>query len=202
MKKFVGILITLFIIMTFSGYTQQEEPDLDKALTDLDNIKYKVYVDITCDDKNTKTLVKSHIHRELRSLGDVQIVTSLDMTDMTASYGLNIVASELKNKLTGQKFEAIAISVVTVKYLTSPLDPMISGDLSKETLETILKDIIEKMSNGEKSNVCIPVHHSTYLEAGQLPTVCKNAVANFDVDILQTKRENTQNLLKIIRNRR
>ncbi len=67
MKKFVGILIILFIIMTFTGYTQQAVSA---------NAKFNVVVSIVCNNEHTKTMIESYINRELRNLGDVLIDSS------------------------------------------------------------------------------------------------------------------------------
>lgn len=66
--------------------------------------KFKVHVNVNCDDEDTESLIQSYIKRELRSLGDVHIVGFDD-----AQYILTIVVVEGTYKATGRKSGDIAM---------------------------------------------------------------------------------------------
>ena len=67
--------------------------------------EFKIHVDVTSNDENTKSLVQSWIKREFRGLGDVRIVSFDD-----ASYILSLVVVEPVYEATGRKTGSIAIA--------------------------------------------------------------------------------------------
>ena len=75
--------------------------------------KFHVCVKVTSDDENTKTLIESYINRELRSLGDVKVVTSMD-----TSHFLKVVAAERDSHW--HKTGSVAIAVCFYRYSNIP----------------------------------------------------------------------------------
>ena len=97
---FLSVGLTLLFSIAFTGEkTHAQVPH-----------KFRVYVGVSCDDENTKTLIQSKIKRELRSLGDVFIVGSDD-----ARYILAIVAVELRYETTRRKSGGIALGTMFLK---------------------------------------------------------------------------------------
>ena len=69
---------------------------------------------MACEDENTKSLIQSQIKREVRSLGDVIIVSFDD-----ARYILTIIAVEPTYKATGRKTGSIAITSMLLRKTPS-----------------------------------------------------------------------------------
>ena len=102
--------------------------------------KFKVYVNVNCDDENTKSLIQSYIKRELRSLGDVIIISFDD-----ARYILTIIAVEPTYKATGRKTSGIAISSTFLRKTPSddfyyPYLMLYTDDIKE--LEGLCKSIV------------------------------------------------------------
>ena len=69
MKKIICLLVVISVYFTGEPtYAPQDIPDR----------KFEVRVNVTCSDDITRTLIESYIKRELRSLGDVEIVDKKD----------------------------------------------------------------------------------------------------------------------------
>ena len=180
MKKFVGILMVLFVITTFRGYTEQQTlPETNR---------FKVLVAVECDDENTKTLIESYINRELRSLGDVLIASQ----DMFPTHRLQIIAIELTKGVTKHKTGGIAISTTCIESILSIHDPVIAGHLSSETRKIIAKNIVENMKTDKTWWAPINIYRDGFLNVGdidQLSDHCKSLVATFDIHVLEVARE-------------
>ena len=186
MKIFVGIVMTLFICMTFRGYTQQ-------TVAPQREIKYVVAVDIQCDDENTKQWIKSYINRELRSLGDV--VVSGEKTPDILIYdikyynlGLIVIELTMQNIKTGQ----IAISAVHLEFIQTILDPMFAGTISPEMHESIRFHLAERGASNK--NIFLDMYRFRCADLqiskkDKLSELCKRIVTNFDIKTLQVARE-------------
>jgi len=85
-------ILGMLLIFTFTGKS-----------SDAQSHKFRIHVSVSTDDENTKSLMQSWIKRELRSLGDVNIVSFDD-----ASYILGVVAVE-PTYTSGRKTNGIAI---------------------------------------------------------------------------------------------
>ena len=72
MKKLL-IPITLIVICCFSGQPTSSQLDTIPKL-ELPKLELKVFVSVSCDDRTTKSMMLSHIKRELRSLPNVILV--------------------------------------------------------------------------------------------------------------------------------
>ena len=188
MKKFVGILITLFVIMTFPGYTQQVK-------TIPNNIKFIVSTQIKCDDENTKQWISSYIKRELRSLGDVIIFdemnnNSTNLEAIDKLYKLELIAIELikGNNKTG----GIVISVVHAKYIPSLADPFFADTLSPEMRQAIANHLADRAAADKKVFLNLYRLLNSTLHTGNktdLSNICKDIVTAFDITTLQVARE-------------
>ena len=120
--------------------------------------KIKVYVDVSCDEKNTETLIKSWTKRELRNLLDVNIVGAVDAEMM-----LILFAREPIYEKTGKKTGAIIISYTFLHRV--PTSPDISPHF-------YFPDI--GLATGDKDE--------------DLENFCKSIVANFDTTKLESVR--------------
>ena len=112
------IVLGLFLTFTFTGQSQ--------VVPNQPNIK--VFVDIKGSDNTVTTLIRSHIKRELRNLGDVDIVKSLDAWE----YAIKIRYLKVKT-MTGMETGYLAMAngyfrreknaMFAVAYYSADLSP-------------------------------------------------------------------------------
>ncbi len=184
MKKFVGILITLFIIMTFSGYTKQETPD----------VKIGIFADVRCNDKNMKILIERYISKELKSLDGVHLgLTSLGeivlfAENLSITHYLHILAVEAERIGIGKTGE-IAVSAAYTEIIdpASELAPVLQSRLSPKTYSDVSKDLA-----GKKWLLSLEVMRGHFLKLGHkrdLENICKKIVNNFDETTFHSSRK-------------
>ena len=65
MKNLISVILMVFLPLTLASQTQHR-------------IKIYVYVETQDDDKTEQQIIESHLKRELRALGDIDIVTAED----------------------------------------------------------------------------------------------------------------------------
>ena len=65
---FKGVCLACMLTLFSVRYTRQHPVDAQGILNDF---KFEVFVEVSCDDATTKTLIESWINRELRKLSDV-----------------------------------------------------------------------------------------------------------------------------------
>lgn len=154
MKKQLNraIIITFALILSI-GFTGQPTGNAQVSR------KFKVNVGVTCDDKNTQTMIEHWVKRELRNLSDVVIVD-----EFKAEWLIVLVALEGRSRTTGRKLGGICMSVVYLQKVPGSPERTphfyypYSGIQTGETAE--------------------------YLE-----DICKSIVANFDIGMLERIRE-------------
>ena len=162
MKRFLTVSILVFIVVG-SAYAP-DTPD-----------KFKVYVDISSEQENTKILIESHIKRELRSLQDVNIIPS-DMLQLNW-YRISLIVVERK---TGD----IAISYLFMKEFEpfTELMPYLTKECPK------LKDKWFEIGVKTVNLNHVFLHGATIGETKDIPEFCKTIVSNFDIKVLERQR--------------
>jgi len=139
-----------------------------------------VKLDIKADEEITNE-IHSYISRELRSLGDVEVVKK------NPKYIIQIVAVALVEETNTGRHIGVALSTVTLQPLSSNrfvqflLDEQIKGKVDDHSYKS-LKNLVNS------ANYCYD--HS--LRSGNredLQIICKKVVATFDVEILNADRE-------------
>ena len=69
MKKLIFIIpIVIILLVAVTAKYSADTPKVSKPETQ--NQRFKTHVKVSCDDDTTKSMIESHIKRELRSLGD------------------------------------------------------------------------------------------------------------------------------------
>ena len=182
----VGLL--LVISVTLTGAQQGEKPS--NALPDLTprvpepKAKPKFRVEVLANDDELNSQAASYIKRELRSLGDVEIVYK------GADWQLRVLAME--NKLKNGRKTGYTVSVVVTRrfgnrYATR-VDKVIkeagaSGAVDEFTISVISLAILANISYEYEQNYLLVGDHDS------LDKICKKAVTNFDIEYLEPERK-------------
>ena len=156
MKTFCTILIAVTLLFVLVGQAAER--------------RFKVNVEISCDDPMNKRFIESHIKRELRSLGDVDITNRKN-----AQFHVLLVVMELHKG--GQKTTAIAIAG---NYLLrfDMKDWQFVHKQSKKVID--LHDITELFF---KPELTLQVG-----DVADLDKICKSIIVTFDLKVLETYR--------------
>ena len=130
------IVLGFFLTFTFTG-----------QLTDAQvTRKIKVWVSVTCDDESTKSLIQSWTKRELRNLGDVDIVGPVDAEVMITLHAREPTYQKTKNKTGGIAISYIFLHRVPGSTDTNPHFYFPTGGLAtgntNEDLEYFCKGIV------------------------------------------------------------
>lgn len=202
MKKlifFIPIVIILLVMETtkYSADTQKDTPEIPE-------LQFDVHVEISCDDNNTKSLIESYTKRELRSLGDVELVDRKD-----ATWILSLVAIPHTSKTTGNKTGKTSIAIMRLYQFTCESEIYMGifkfvESYDKVKLKDFSEDAFSKM--WEISNDIAPTVYNypdlaliVNIEDNDLHKICKEIVAKFDVKDLEPGRERHQRLENIIK---
>lgn len=173
-KVWIFTLLTAFSVIWFS-----EEPIQSQDSTP----KFPVYVDITCKDINTKATIQSYIKRELRSLGDVEIVVDKEKGLRV----LHIVALEGEYEVSGRKTGGMAVAYMFLQKRGLSIFEMLVSDISDEKMKKSIRDFVELYER-----------HGNYMEpqlgvmtddTKDVEGLCKSIVINFDTKQLEPARE-------------
>ncbi len=189
MKKFIGIMIALFIIMTFSGYTQQEK---------LDNTDVGIFLHVSCSNENMKKLIEGHIAKELKNLEGVRMaLTSLGEiliapASMPLTHCIQLLVAEADRLGIGKTGE-IAVSAVHIEYIdpSSELTSILKARLSPKTYTAIANDLA-----GKKWLQPLEIYRYHYIRVGHkrdLQSICKKIVTDFDKNTFHSSRKKAGN---------
>ena len=177
-------VITFVLVFTEQDVSLQVSSKKD-ALKFLTDYRFKVNVGITCQDRNTKTLVESYIKRELRDFKDVDIVS------LKPSHQLNILLTEPTFTTTGSKTGQVIIAVnyLIPVYWENIFDTTKYSDAQKDFLKTM------------PAGLCYsPPELALYTDdRNELRDLCQNIIADFDIRILEKQRLATNELKKILK---
>ena len=171
-RYYILVLLTAFLILTFTGRPIQSQIVFGK---------FKVYVNITCRDDNTKNSIESYIKRELRSLQDVQILVK----EQDANHQLSIVAHESTYTQSGQKTGDISVAYMY---------------LQKFRLSSYKYSLTnagwERMKNLENRLYFTPNLGVQNGMTTDIDKVCKSIVVTFDTEELEPIRKHSSEFLK------
>ena len=185
MKKIICLLVVISVYFTGEPtYAPQDIPDR----------KFEVLVNVACSDDMTQTLIESYIKRELRSLGDVEIV---DKKDPERILSLTAIAH---TSTSGNKTGDTSIAVMRASKRTCWSDILHALWDYQQTFEKDLSDA-ERKSRVRKMREIANEHgsFSTYyypdlslvvnIKNKDLQNTCKEIVAEFDVKDLEPIRK-------------
>ncbi len=186
---------------TAATTTKEEKPKAQ-------NGRFKVHVNVSCSDNTTKSMIESHIKRELRSLGDVDIVD-----EKHNGFRLILLAIPHTSKSTEKKTGQTSIAIMEL-YKEGDLHAFISSAISlyATTIEPNYRNLPDKEFLKRKtkrfeiakewSESLGDVYNRPGLELivnipnNNLPATCKEIVAEFDVKHLEPFREITMKILE------
>ena len=185
MKKFIFFIIPIVVILLVTE-TAKYSADTPKDTNEITKLQFDVHVKILCDDNTTKAMIESHIKRELRSLGDVELVDEDD-----GKYILNLIAIPHTYTKTGNKTGEVSIAVMSISK-SIPVNVLIEQDLVRNTA-LLKKDVHAIVKKWESYPTTYNFPNLYYLivniKDNDLPNTCKEIVANFDVKGLEPMRE-------------
>ena len=202
MKKVIFFIIPIVIILLVTQ-TAEYSADTPKDTIEIPELQLDVHVEISCNDNTTRSLIESYIKRELRSLGDVELVDRKD-----ATWILSLVAIPHTSKITENKIGRTSIAIMRLYQFT--YDSAIHSGIFKfvEAYDKVIwkdfgRDYYSKMK--EISNDIVrPVYNDPDLalivniEDNDLHNTCKEIMAKFDVEDLEPSRENYQKRKEMI----
>jgi len=123
-------------------------------------------------EESIKSSVSSYLNRELRSLGDVEIV------DDNYEWAINITA--LENKIVGGKKSGFTIAAIFIQSF--------NNQLLRELVEPKHQDFVIKMTSG------LSYYPDGWVVIGgpeSLQELCKKIIADFDTECLEKVRKPT-----------
>lgn len=181
----IYVMLVLLYTITFSGQSA-ETPENQKP-------QFRVHVSVTCADATTKSMIESHIKRELRSLGDVELVNKDD-----ATWKIVLIAIPLKSNR--NKIGVTSITVMRLYKHTAESSIKMALLEYMDTYETSLSPEskltrMNKMEEIAEKWGSFPTYNDPNLELilnikdNDLPNTCKEIVAKFDVEELERSRE-------------
>ena len=136
-----------------------------------DRPRFKVSIDITCLDANIERFVESHIKRELRALGDVDIV---EYDPKTNDFGFFILAIAA-----GKPLEIVVIDVLLYDFF--------SDNEFQELM--VMQDRPEDFRTAVNLYLLSRASPSLYIERiNSLNNLCKEIILKFDIKKLEPLR--------------
>lgn len=153
------------------------EPQLDikAAIENLRNFRETVKVSVTIQDSNARDQISSYLKRELRSFKDVDVV------DNDPSYEVAIVGITTKTR--GGYGTGYALSV---SFLSHENYAWLKGYLKPEYV-----DLMTKMPSYRRFITSLVSVGST----DDLQSMCRNIIAAFDSDALESGRQMRQKFI-------
>lgn len=185
----IGTILT-FAVFTGNAYAPNDTDIIDDLIKEISDPKpshnnskrFKVYVEVDCEDDITKNSIESYIKRELRSLQDVEIVVKenaklflrcmaiVETTKSGQKTGYIIIAYNILSKYpTG-----ILASVLTKENYRLLSDPKSIWKLPNLYFEPLLGLISGYFTN--------------------IDEICKGIVVRFDVNQLEPQRKYEQKM--------
>ena len=173
MKRFLAMSILVFIA-GFIG--NAHAPDVQK---------FNVYVNVKCDDVNTKSLFERHIKRQLRALMDVNIISEIETKsdELFPYYKLRLTV------VVQQGIFAAAFVFDEHFYRSTAFDELgeamkeKSYDCSRQLYRIILETVVDtSLVYLYKAGVLTGKHED-------IPSTCVDLIADIDTNVLEKARE-------------
>ena len=179
-KKFLTLLIVAMFSLVLIGKAAEQNV-WDDWKNPKPPSKFLVWVSVSCDDKNTKAFIESHLKRELRSLQDVEMIGILEMyTERERGvYELGVVAVEPIYTTTGQKTGSIGVSWTFLKeFDNKPLISKYTSAVDRGGIQEMTQWLYHFPKNGIMTS-----------STKDLDALCKDVVVKFDTLMLEPDRK-------------
>jgi hypothetical protein len=134
--------------------------------------KIRVVVSVGSDSDSSKAEIESYVKRELRSIGDVEIV------EKNANAELALVEVEINSggSVIGYAISSVGTVKAPLEYFRKAL-----GDLDKDRREALLENF--------SATEIVNMHSISYTPFRELKTYCSKIVASFDSGVLERIRK-------------
>ena len=173
MKRLLAISIFVFIFVG-NAYA----PDV---------VDFHVYVDVNCEDEDTKVSIESYIKRELRSLQDVKILVEPETEPEDGKHLFYIFVLAIEHKKEMGKTGGISFSYLFLeKFSLSAFKDIISEDSWK------MLSIFASMNLFSESRNGLQIGNTENIDK-----LCKSLVVIFDTEILESRRKSAADLTKL-----
>lgn len=192
MKNVMGFLMLAVMSICFMG-----EP----VAVDIENAKFNVHVSVSCDDDTTKAMIESSIKRELRSLGDIELVEEKD-----ATWILRLVAIAHTYESSGNKTGKTSIAIMRLYRTTSVFSiksaffdyqhgfkKRLFSDSELDKIDEIAKDRASFTYTDPTLSLIVNI------DRNDLSNTCKEIVAEFDVENIEPSREQRRKLRRMLK---
>ena len=173
MKRLLTLTILVFIVgFIGNAYAPDEQ-------------KFKVYVNVTCDNTGTKSLFESHIKRELRALQDVDIISETETKsgEIFPYYRLRLTVR-------------VQLGIFAAAYVFD--EPFYRSTAFEELVEAMKKkslhcssQLFNIITNTVVDNSLVNLYQVGVLtgKIEDIPISCVDLIAGIDTEVLEKARE-------------
>ena len=192
MKTFALLFVPVsFVVVFISIATAVSTFVADSKKVELPKYSTTVELDIQAESDIMKNEVYSYISRELRTLGDVEVVED---EDNAAEWIIQVIA--LPTKYTdGQTTGQVVVSSLVLQPLWA--DRLFIAALWPKIKETCDEEEIQLFTRHMQSSCHVGSHMVQSGNSEELQGLCKSIVTDFDAEHLKNAREFHQKLTKI-----
>ena len=177
MKRYIGgalvtgLLIVAVVVLCYSRPVVAES-----------RIRFQINVNISADPA-IKTLVTSYLNRELRALGDVELV------DMNADWSISIICAQV-GEVGGRPSSILLSVVITERYPNAAIVSMLPAE-SKQLGDEITSNLYLARDHWVRSG-----------SQESLQQICSRIAADLDVLYLEKERERWKNVQKLMQEKK
>lgn len=151
-------------------------------------IQFEIKVDISADPA-IKTLIRSYLNRELRALGDVELVDMNTDGGYPSSWVISIISARIESF--GSYPASVLLSVViTERYPNAAIVSMLPAE-SKQLGDEITSNLYLARDHWVRSGL-----------QENLQQICSKIAADFDILYLEKERQRWKNVQNIIQQKK
>ena len=166
MVLLVGLLVVMSVCFTRAQETDKSPP------------KFQVDVHVSCDNSILKSEIESYLNRELRSLGDVEIV------DNSSEHALSVIVIE-ETYVGGEKKGTVSLAVLGLLRI----NPKQLFSLQKiyDIPAEVFVDATFDAVFGYRRNYFFQL--IVNIQKNNVKRTCEEIVAGFDTDMIEPERQ-------------
>lgn len=183
MKPFMRRVLILFALIVTSVVLC----NIPAVRAESENL-FQIKVDISADPA-LKTLIRSYLNRELRALGDVELVDMNTDGGYPSSWVISIICARIES-FGGYPASVLLSVVITERYANAAIVSMLPAE-SKQ------------LGNEITSNLYLAMDH--WIRSGSqenLQQICSKIAADFDILYLEKERQRWKNVKNIMQQKK